>query len=129
MRAATSPGHSSLEKGERGTGCENEHALRQRNRYLSYRIADTCEHCGATLWVAYHTVRTVTTLDGLCQLLLTIRRCHNPTCEHYHRPYRPEEEGGWALPHGEFGLDIIALIGTLRYSMHHSMEVNPSGTL
>jgi hypothetical protein len=25
------------------------------------------------------------------------------------------EEGRWALPHGEFGLDVIALVGTLRY--------------
>jgi hypothetical protein len=71
--------------------------------------------------VAYRSVRTVTTFDGLCQLLLTIRRCHNPRCEHYHCPYRPEEEGGWALPHGEFGLDIIALIGALRYTMHRSV--------
>lgn len=29
--------------------------------------------------------------------------------------------GRWALPHGEFGLDIIALIGTLRYKMHQSV--------
>ena len=84
-------------------------------------LRDTCEHCGGTLWVAYRSVRTVTTLDGLCQLLLTIRRCHNPTCEHYRCPYRPEEEGGWALPHGEFGLDIIALVGALQYSMHRSV--------
>jgi hypothetical protein len=77
--------------------------------------------CSGTLWMAYRSVRTVTTLDGLCQLLLTIRRCHNPTCERYHHPYRPEEEGRWVLPHGEFGLDIIALIGTLRYKMHHSV--------
>jgi Transposase, Mutator family len=71
--------------------------------------------------MAYHSVRTVTTLNGLCQLLLTIRRCHNPTCEQYHRPYRPEEEGRWASPHGEFGLDIIALIGRLRYKIHQSV--------
>ena len=71
--------------------------------------------------MAYRSVRTITTLDGLCQLHLTIRRCHNPTCEQYHQPYHPEEEGHWALPHGEFGLDIIALIGTLRYKMHHSV--------
>jgi hypothetical protein len=57
----------------------------------------------------------------LCQLFLTIRRCHNPICERYHFPYHPEEEGRWALPHGEFGLDIIAAIGTLRYEMHHSV--------
>ncbi len=71
--------------------------------------------------MAYHSTRTITTLDGLCQFLLTIRRCHNPACERYHYPYRPEEEGRWALPHGEFGLDIIALVGTLRYEMHHSV--------
>ena len=80
-----------------------------------------CEQCGGTLWVAYHSVRTITTLDGLCQLLLTIRRCHNAVCQRYHCPYRPEEEGHWALPHGEFGLDIMALIGTLRYKVHHSV--------
>ena len=34
----------------------------------------------------------------------------------YHRPYGPEEAGAWALPQGEFGLDVIALIGQLRYA-------------
>lgn len=82
---------------------------------------ETCELCGGTLWMAYRSVRTITTLDGLCQFLLTIRRCHNPICARYHQPYRPEEEGHWALPHGEFGLDVIALIGTLRYEQHQSV--------
>lgn len=36
-------------------------------------------------------------------------------------PYRPEEEGRLALPKHEFGLDIIALIGTLRYAQHRSV--------
>jgi hypothetical protein len=31
------------------------------------------------------------------------------------------EEGGWALPHGEFGLDVIALVGTLRYQQQRSV--------
>jgi hypothetical protein len=39
----------------------------------------------------------------------------------YHRPYRPEEEGAFALPQGEFGLDVIALVGTLRYAQHRSV--------
>jgi len=30
-------------------------------------------------------------------------------------------EGKWALPHGEFGLDVIALVGTLRYTFHRSI--------
>jgi len=35
--------------------------------------------------------------------------------------YHPEEEGRWALPHGEFGLDVIALIGAWRFTEHRSV--------
>jgi hypothetical protein len=77
--------------------------------------------CGQSMWVAYHTHRTITTLKGNYRLTLHVRRCHNQHCEWYRRPYRPEEEGRWALPHGEFGLDIIALVGTLRYTSHRSI--------
>ncbi len=80
-----------------------------------------CAGCGQPMWVAYHTQRTITTLQGVCRLTLRVRRCRNPQCEWYHRPYRPEEEGRWALPHGEFGLDVIALVGTLRYISHRSV--------
>src|SRR5215216_1153139 len=80
-----------------------------------------CPHCGGTARVAYHDRRTVATLDGLYRLVLVVRRCHNPACPWYRRPYRPEEEGGWALPHGEFGLDVIALVGALRYAEHRSV--------
>lgn len=73
------------------------------------------------MWVAYHTQRTITTLQGICQLTLRVRRCHNQQCPRYHCPYRPEEEGRWALPHGEFGLDVIALVGMLRYTSHRSI--------
>jgi hypothetical protein len=69
----------------------------------------------------YHTRRAVATLAGLCLLIVTVRRCENPACPLYHRPYRPEEETALALPHGEFGLDVIALIGTLRYAEHRSV--------
>jgi len=74
-----------------------------------------CEGCGGRLWVAYANTRTVVTLDGPVHLTSKIRRCQTPTCALYHRPYRPEEEGGLALPHGEFGLDVIAWIGTPRF--------------
>jgi hypothetical protein len=30
-------------------------------------------------------------------------------------------EGSWALPHGSIGLDVIALIGTLRKCSHRSV--------
>ena len=80
-----------------------------------------CPHCGATARVAYHDRRTVATLDGLYDLALVVRLCREPTCPRYRRPYRPEEEGGWALPHGAFGLDVIALVGALRYAEHRSV--------
>jgi hypothetical protein len=54
-------------------------------------------------------------------LHLTVRRCQTRTCPRYHQPYRPELEGSWALPHGEFGLDVIALVGTLRFCDHRSV--------
>jgi hypothetical protein len=82
---------------------------------------ERCLQCQGPLWVAYHNQRTITTLTGVYRLTLRIRRCINPTCTRYHQAYRPEEEGAWALPHGEFGLDVIALIGALRYREHRSV--------
>jgi hypothetical protein len=71
--------------------------------------------------MAYHATRTVATLEGLCQFRLAVRRCVNRACPLYHQPYRPEEEGSIALPKGEFGLDVSAAIGTLRYAEHRSV--------
>ena len=65
--------------------------------------------------MAYHNRRRLTFLDGVVQFTLVIRRCRTPSCARYQRAYRPEEEGALALPHGEFGLDVIALVGQLRY--------------
>jgi hypothetical protein len=80
-----------------------------------------CIGCGQRLWVAYHAGRTLMTFRGLVRLRVVVRRCRNPECELYHWPYRAEEEGAWALPHGEFGLDIITVIGQLRYGEHRSI--------
>ena len=73
------------------------------------------------MWAAYHNDRTITTLDDVVHLTLHIRRCLNRTCPQFHRPYRPEEEGRLALPKHEFGLDVIAWVGTLRYAQHRSL--------
>ena len=81
----------------------------------------TCSTCGGSLWAAYENYRTVTTLDAVCRLTLTVARCHNPACSRFRISYRPEEEGAWSLPHHEFGLDVIARIGTLRYRDHRSV--------
>jgi len=71
--------------------------------------------------VAYHSHRTVTTLEGVVRLTLQVRHCITPNCRQYQQAYRPEEELGWALPHGEFGLDVIALVGVLRFGDHRSV--------
>ncbi len=61
------------------------------------------------------------TLTGLVHFTLQIRSCPNRDCPRYRRPYRPEEEGVLALPHSEFGLAVIALVGTLRYAQHRTI--------
>jgi hypothetical protein len=73
------------------------------------------------MWAAYHNYRTITTLEDVVHLTLQIRRCLNRACPPCHRPYRPEEEGRFALPKHEFGLDVIAYVGTLRYAQHRSL--------
>src|SRR5260370_12064163 len=84
-------------------------------------MREAWEACGQPLWVGYHTHRTVTKLDGLWKLTIVVRRCVQPECPRYHVAYRPEEEGRWALPHGEFGLEVIALIGQWRFREHRSV--------
>ena len=76
---------------------------------------------GSQLLVARHSHRTVTTLQGVYRLRVKVYQCLAPACPRFHQVCRPEEEGAWALPHGEFGLDVIALIGTLRYQQQRSI--------
>ena len=80
-----------------------------------------CPACGQRMWLDYTNHRTLVTLAGCTRLNLAIRRCHNRDCPCHLRPYRPESEGRFALPKHEIGLDVIALIGTLRYAEHRSV--------
>jgi hypothetical protein len=84
-------------------------------------LTTVCPECGHDLDFDYANFRTVTTLDAVTRLTLQIRRCPEPGCPRYHRPYRPEAEPHFALPHHEFGLDVIALVGRLRYAAHRSV--------
>jgi hypothetical protein len=80
-----------------------------------------CPHCGRPMTADYANRRTVHTLAGVTRLHLTIRRCRHAPCPAHKRPYRPEAEGAAALPRHEFGLDVVALIGRLRYTEHRSV--------
>ncbi len=84
-------------------------------------VHQRCPVCGGRLRYRYDNRHTVATLTGLVQLQLQIRRCENPACARHRRPYRPEGEGAIVLPQHEFGLDVIALVGTLRYREHRSV--------
>src|SRR3954468_7848854 len=80
-----------------------------------------CPACGRRTWAANKPRRTVTTLDGLVPLLLQVRSCRNPQCPRRGTCLRPEQEGRFALPQHEFGLDVIALVGRLRHAEHRSL--------
>ena len=47
--------------------------------------------------------------------------CRNPDCPRRGACLRPEQEGRFALPQHEFGLDVIAAIGRLRHAEHRSV--------
>jgi hypothetical protein len=80
-----------------------------------------CPECGLPLWAAYTHRRTVVTCDGALRVAVQVRRCRHRDCPRFGRPLRPEAEGRLALPEHEFGLDLIALVGALRYTQHRSI--------
>jgi hypothetical protein len=73
------------------------------------------------MWSAATARRTVVTLEGLVRLRLQVRSCRDPACPRHRVCLRPEQEGRFALPQHEFGLDVIALVGTLRHAEHRSV--------
>ena len=84
-------------------------------------VVTRCPECGHLRWATESKHRTITTLNAVTRLTLRLRRCPNPDCLRYHRPYRPEAESLVALPHHEFGLDVLALVGRLRHAEHRSV--------
>jgi hypothetical protein len=84
-------------------------------------LRQECPACGELLHWRYENCRTVVTWGGMLGLRMRISRCENASCERYHRPYRPEAEGALVLPQHEFGLDVLALVGALRYQEHRSV--------
>lgn len=85
-------------------------------------LHQSCLNCGGRLWNKYDNYRTIRTLEGVVRLRLKVRRCPNLNCERYHQVYRPEQESQWALPQHEFGLDVIAWAGAVRYQEHRSVS-------
>ncbi len=80
-----------------------------------------CPICDGPLWAAYKSHRVVITLDGPIRLAVQVRRCRDADCPRYRASLRSEQEGRFALPQHEFGLDVIATVGTLRHAEHRSV--------
>src|SRR3954466_9321228 len=88
---------------------------------ILWPVQTGCPACGHPMRLRYDNGRTLVTLAGPVRLRLKIRRCEMDDCSRHHRPYRPEAEGAIALAQHEFGLDVIALVGTLRHGEHRSV--------
>jgi len=80
-----------------------------------------CPECQHRTRARYNNYRSISTLDGVIRLTLAIRRCVNPACSRFLRPYRPEAEAHFALPYHEFGLDVLDAVGRLRHAEHRSV--------
>jgi hypothetical protein len=91
-----------------------------RERVLA-PVRRLCPACGGIARIRYENRRTLVLLSGPVRLRLKIRRCEHAGCVRLRVPYRPEAEGALALAQHEFGLDVIALVGTLRHRDHRSV--------
>lgn len=80
-----------------------------------------CAACGGPARADYRARRSVVTLEAVVALKVQVRVCHREECALYLKAVRAEEEGRWVLPEHEFGLDVIAHIGALRYQEHRSV--------
>src|SRR5262245_36751424 len=89
-------------------------------QHVSALRAD-CPDCGRLTRAADSSRRTIAALEAVTRLNLSARRCRIPDCPAHLRPCRPEAEGRLGLPHPEFGLDVVALVGRLRYPEHRSV--------
>ena len=94
--------------------------LPTRERELTTAIR-RCPGCDGPLWAAYKNRRTLITLEGITSLAVQVRRCRDRDCPRLGMPIRPESQARLALPESEFGLDVIALVGTLRHAQHRSI--------
>ncbi len=80
-----------------------------------------CPVCHGPTWMTHHNARHLILLTGSVQYTIKVRQCQNAACSAYKKPLRPEAEGALALPHNEYGLDVLALIGALRYGQHRTV--------
>src|SRR5262249_40936876 len=88
-------------------------------------IMRDCPECQHRLHPRYNNFRTITTLDGVLRLTLSVRRCTNPSCPRFLQPYRPEAAPHSAFPNPELPLNVRATAGGRRPADHRSTPETP----
>ena len=93
-------------------------------------VTAACVACGHHSYPDYSNSRTVTALAGVARYTRRIGRCRHAPCDPFPVPFRPEAEGRMALPHHEFGLDVVAYAGNRRYTAHRTApEIHAARTV
>jgi len=96
----------------------------QETKYFRPEIHH-CPHCGSKLEYC-HTVsdKTVTTLNGVFKIVNMGYRCSNGLCSNRETVYRSAEAESYSMKYLTFGLDVLALVGQLRFrEQKHRSEI------
>jgi hypothetical protein len=84
-----------------------------------------CPHCQSKLEFC-HSVsnKTVVTLEGVFKIVNMGYRCGNEQCSNRETVYRSAEAERYSMKYVTFGMDVLALIGQLRFKEHkHRGEI------
>lgn len=94
---------------------------------------NVCPHCQSKLKFC-HTVsrKVVSTLTGVKKIINMGYRCGNAKCDFSHVVYRSAEAESLSMKHTTYGMDVIALVGHLRFKEHKTrteiaLELNQRG--
>lgn len=96
--------------------------VRDQSREVDlYSQTRTCPACRRRLGERYRKRRFIVRLDEQLAVTSYFLECKTPRCRLRAVVYRPEAEGLLALRGYTFGLDVVALIGELRYQSTRSI--------
>lgn len=93
----------------------------KESKYFRSEIQN-CPHCGTKLEYC-HSVsnKTVTALESVYQIVNMGYRCNNHQCSKSGTVYRSAEAENMSMKYLTFGMDVLALVGQLRFKEHKTI--------
>lgn len=91
------------------------HASNEPRKVIFTAPQQECPFCRASLHISQHRQRTVRTMTEELDLTMRDKKCPSAACPQPHLRYRSPEEALIAIPHNQFGLDVVLEIGHLRF--------------